>query len=205
MRFKDPLDDLFQSRSHVKVLRALNQLPGGIDVSIREVARRAGVSHPTASTILEGLRQQGIVQARRTVLAAEFRLNEDHVMARQLESLFGWERTSLQGLLGFLAEETTQRAPWVDEAYLFGSAVRGDMRPDSDVDVALISSSKRAERLNVVMDELSDLAASIFGNRIQATIGTRPVKELAQAGQRSYRLWRTVAKEGVRFLPVEES
>lgn len=204
MRLKDPLDDLFQSRSHVKVLRALDQLPTGIDVSIREVARRAGVSHPTASTVLEGLRLQGVVRARRTLLAVEYRLNEDHVAAQQLASLFRSEKDSLHDVLSFLAMEISRRAPWVDGAYLFGSAARADMRPDSDLDVALISSSKRANRLQVVMDELSDLSASRFGNRIQATIGTRPITELAQPGHRSYRLWRTVAKEGIQFLPIED-
>ena len=203
MRLKDPLDDLFQSRSHVKVLRALDRLPTGIDVSIREVARRAGVSHPTASTVLESLRLQGVVRARRTLLAAEYGLNEDHIAARQLASVFRWEKDPLRVVLTFLAMEISGRASWVDEAYLFGSAVRGDMRPDSDLDVALISSSKRANRLQDVMDELSDLSATRFGNRIQATIGTRPIAELAQPGQRGYRLWRTVAKEGVQFLPIE--
>jgi predicted nucleotidyltransferase len=203
MRLKDPLDNLFQNRSHVKVLRALDQLPTGIDVSIREIARRSGVSHPTASTVLEGLRQQGVVRARRTLLAAEYRLNEDHVVAQQLASLFRWEESSLHAVLDFLAEEIPHRASWVDEAYLFGSAVRDDMRPDSDLDVALISSSRRAGKLHDLMDELSDLSASKFGNRIQATIGTRPITELAQPGQRSYRLWRTIKLEGVRFLPIE--
>jgi predicted nucleotidyltransferase len=205
VRLKEPLNDLLQSRSHVKVLRALDQLPTGIDVSIREVARRAGVSHPTASTVLESLRLQGVVRARRTLLAVEYRLNENHIAARQLASVFRWEKDSLHAVLTFLAREISSRASWVDEAYLFGSAVRADMRPDSDLDVALISSSKRANRIQVVMEELSDLSASRFGNRIQATIGTRPIAELAQPGQRSYRLWRTVAKEGVRFLPIEAS
>lgn len=202
MRLKDPLDDLFQNRSHVKVLRALDQLPTGIDVSIREVARRAGVSHPTASTVLEGLRQQGVVRARRTLLAAEYRLNEEHFVASRLASLFRSEKESMQEVLAFLATEISGRAPWVDEAYLFGSGVRGDMRPDSDLDVALITSSKRASNLQDAMEDVSDLSASTFGNRIQAIIGTRPIPELAEAGRRSYRVWRTVAKEGLRFLPV---
>lgn len=205
MRLKDPLDDLFQSRSYVKVLRALDQLPAGLDVSIREIARRAGVSHPTASTVLEGLRLQGVVRARRTLLAAGYRLNDDHVVAQQLASLFSVEKASLHAVITFLAQEISHRASWVDEAYLFGSAVRDDMRPDSDLDVALISSSKRADRLLVVMDELSDQSASRFGNRIQTTIGMRPITELAQPGHRSFRLWRTIAKEGVQFLPIESS
>src|SRR5712691_9343580 len=105
MRFDDPLDDIFQNRSHVRVLRALVALPEGIDASTREIARRAGVSHPTASTVLENLGRQGLVNVRRRVWADEYELNHEHEVVRRLESLFGWERRLLDALVRFLARE----------------------------------------------------------------------------------------------------
>jgi predicted nucleotidyltransferase len=202
MRVSHPLDDLFQSRSHIRVVRALQALPAGIDVSTREIARRAGVSHPTASTVLESLRKQGLVHVRRTLLADEYRLNDDHLLAGRLRPLFKWEGGIASEVQSYLAEAIRDRAPWVTSAYLFGSALRDDMKPDSDLDLALICPRIKAQRLQKLVDELGNETAARFGNRLRTVIGTRPIDELARPGERGYRLWRAVAKDGVPLWPA---
>ena len=201
MRLEDPLDDLFQNRSHVRVLRALVGLPRGIDASIREIARRAGITHPTASAILDSLKVQGLVVARATLLASEYRLNDGHVLSPRLEELFRFESRLRQDVITFVADELGTRAPWVKEAYLFGSAVRGEMRPDSDLDIAVISTPGKATRLASIMEDVGQDTADRFGNRVQAVIGTKPIAELAARGQRGFRLWREIAKDGIRVWP----
>jgi len=203
VRLADPLDDLLQSRSHVKVLRALVRLPKGIDASIREIARRAGITHPTASTVLEHLRAQGIVIARTTLLASEYHLNVDHVLAKRLEELFRFESGVKQDVLAFLSDGIRSRAPWAKEAYLFGSAAWGEMRPDSDLDVAVIGPPRKGPKLATIMQELGEDSLARFGNRVQAVIGTKPIEELAARGNRGYRLWREIAKDGIRFWPPD--
>ncbi len=47
MRLSNALDHIFAGRSRVRILRALDELPDGIAVSARELARRSGLSHPT--------------------------------------------------------------------------------------------------------------------------------------------------------------
>lgn len=203
MRLTEPLDDLFQNRSHVKVLRALVGLPKGIDASIREIARRAGVTHPTASTTLESLKAQGLVIARTTLIASEYRLNDHHAFAGRLAELFRFESGLQRDVLAFLANEVGRRAPWVKEAYLFGSAASGEMRPDSDLDVGVICPPGRAVKLASIMDDLGQATAASFGNRMQATIGTKPIVELADRRHRGFRLWRQIAKDGIRFWPPD--
>src|SRR2546430_1766437 len=112
------LDDLFQTRAHVRVLRALVFLPTGIDASTREIARRSGVSHPTASTVLENLRRQGLVHVRRTLIADEYRLNDEHVLADEVRHLAEWERRLPDRLRTFLVDSLRDRAPWISAAYL---------------------------------------------------------------------------------------
>jgi len=204
VRISDPLDDLFHGRSHVRVLRALVGLPKGIDASTREVARRAGLSHPTASSVLDGLRVQGVVHVRRTALADEYRLNLDHVVAEQVRALIRWEKNLPQLVRSFLADSIRETAPWVDAAYLFGSAVREDMKPQSDLDVALLCPARKESQLRAMMEKLGDDTAERFGNRLHAVIGTRSLEELASPGRRGYKLWRTIAREGVPLLPERE-
>jgi len=204
MRFAQPLDDAFQSRSYVKVLRALHAIPEGVDVSTREVARRAGVTHPTASGVLEQFRRQGVVRVRRTVWADEYRVNPEHVLWGQVRSLLRWERRVREDLLAFLTSEIVERAPWVTAAYVFGSVARGDMQPDSDIDVALICPRNRTATAKKAMESLGERTVERFGNPVSAVVGSRPIAELSERGRPGYRLWRMIAKEGIRLIPQDE-
>jgi|SoimicmetaTmtHAB_FD_contig_31_27140811_length_1026_multi_3_in_0_out_0_1 predicted nucleotidyltransferase len=196
MRFSQPLDDLLQSRSHVRVLRALVGLPDEIDSSIREIARRAGVTHPTASSVLEALRQQGVVRVRRTLLADEYRFNTRHALADAIRSLFDLELQVRKDLRELLTSELLGKAPWLTEASLFGSFVRDEMRPDSDLDLALISPPGKASKLGSIIENLGDMTVQRFGNPINAVVGRDSIQAMAQPGVKGYRLWRSIAKEG---------
>jgi predicted nucleotidyltransferase len=204
VRLGEPLDDLFQNRSHVRVLRALVALPRGIDASIREIARRAGVTHPTASAALESLRTQGVVLNRVTMLTSEYRLNESHVLFPILDELFPFEGALSRVLLDYLTGEIRTRAPWVRDAFVFGSATRDDMRPDSDLDVALVTTPGKARKLTSIMEDLGEETSVRFGNRIQAVIGTEPIEVLAARGRSRFRVWREIAKNGIRIWPAAD-
>lgn len=202
MRFSQPLDDLLQSRSRVRVLRALVALPDEIDSSIREIARRAGVTHPTASAALEAFRQQGVVRVRRTLLSDEYRFNTQHDLSDAIRSLFDLEVQIRLDLIELLSGEIHTRAPWVTEASLFGSFAREEMRPDSDLDLALVAPASKANRLRTIVEDLSTTTVQRFGNPINAVIGHGSVQAMAQPGAKGYRLWRTVAKEGIPVIPA---
>jgi predicted nucleotidyltransferase len=200
MRFSQPLDDLLQSRSHVRVLRALVGLPEEIDSSIREIARRAGVTHPTASSALDALRQQGVVRVRRTLLSDEYRFNTQHALSDAIRSMFDLEQQVRTDLTDFLTNEILASAPWVSEASLFGSFVRDEMQPTSDLDLALISPPGKAAKLGSIIEDLSDATVHRFGNPIHAVIGRGSIQAMAQPGVKGYRLWRTIAKEGIPII-----
>jgi predicted nucleotidyltransferase len=204
MRLDDSLDDVFRGRSHAPVLRALFRLPVGIDASIREVARRAGVTHPTASGVLESLRKQGLARRRRTLLADEYCINPSHVLIEPLRALIEVEASVSSSLERSLRDLILDRAPWVREAHLFGSAVDGTMNTDSDIDVAVLCPPRRARGLPRIMEEIGDEIADRYGNRIDVLIGTRSIEELAQPGRSGYRVWQRVVKDGRRFMPLGE-
>lgn len=78
--------------------------------------------------------QQGIATAERSGTVNTYSLNRDHLAAPAVLAI-----ATLHGV--FLDRLRTALAEWVHPpvfAALFGSAGRGDMRPDSDIDLFLV-------------------------------------------------------------------
>lgn len=138
MRLQEGLDDLFATGSHVRVLRALDALPAGVAVSGRELARRAGVSQPTVRDALASLQQQGLLTVARSLRRDSYRFNPEHFLVPVIRDLFRAERSVPVEVERELAT-AIRSLGGITEAHLFGSAARGNMRPDSDIDVAVAS------------------------------------------------------------------
>src|SRR3989440_8576193 len=100
-----PLDDIFARGTHVKVLRALCGLPAQMTASGRDVARRAGVSHTRANSVLAGLSNTGLVNVQRLPGTDLYRLNRYHAMTAQLIQLFAREPQLKSETLSLIAQE----------------------------------------------------------------------------------------------------
>lgn len=205
MRLTHPLDDVFPGRSHVRILRALDELPDGVPVSARELARRSGLSHPTASNVLASLVSQGIVLARRAPRADRFELNRRHVLVEKLRPVFEWERQLFREFMGFIAR-AIERAPAVSAAYLFGSVVRGEMTSTSDIDLAVVvldpSSITETES---ALDRVATAVRERFGNRLNVTIGSAPIDQLRRSSRPGHRLWTSIVREGIAVIDRDKS
>jgi predicted nucleotidyltransferase len=201
MRLQTPLDDVFRSPSYVRVLRALHHLPAGLPASAREIARRAGVSHPTASQALASLAEQGVVARTRAPRASAFELRRTHTVVEKLTPLFDWEE-GLQGeLVALLRAEIQRRAPGtVTRAYLFGSAVEGGMTPMSDVDVAVLHAAGAGESVTAAMQEIGERVRERFGNRLSFILAAAPPDELQSSRRKGFRLLRQILRDGVPIL-----
>ncbi len=206
MRLTHALDDVFTSRSYVRVLRALDELPVGLPASARELARRSGLSHPTTSGVLASLATQGIVIARRALQKDAFELNRRHTLTERLRPLFEWERQLREDLVNFLGREIERRAPWISSAYLFGSFARGEMARTSDIDLAVVipDLATRSET-ELALERVADAIRERFGNRLGVTIGVSPINNLRRPGRPGHRLWTQIVQEGIAVIDREKS
>lgn len=201
MRLQEPLDDIFAGRSHVRVLRALHRLPAGLAASAREIARRAGVSHPTASKVLASLAEQGVVTRTRAPRATAFELCRTHTAVERLIPMFDWEDRLRQELIALLRTELLRRAASsVSAAYLFGSAAAGDMTPTSDIDVAVLHAAGTREIVTAAMEEIAETVEQRFGNRLSFILTDAPITELQESPGPGSRLWKQILREGVPIL-----
>src|SRR5437879_13620744 len=88
MRFVRALDHILANASRVAVLRALVHLPRGYAATSREIARRAGVTHPLELRALGVLSEQGLVRRKRVGRADIYELNEANVLTDLLRRVF---------------------------------------------------------------------------------------------------------------------
>jgi DNA-binding transcriptional ArsR family regulator len=193
MRFDSPLDDLFLNRSHVRILRALHHLPEGLPASGREIARRAGVTHPTALRALAVLGDAGLVTAARSSAGDAYELNRNHFFADQITDLYRAEAGIEEELASFLQEQLLARTGKVEWATLFGSIVWGESTPTSDIDLAVSCARAHMSEVEKALNDLSDATKRQFGNLVSPLINTR--KQRPKSG-----IWKRIEEEGIPLI-----
>lgn len=193
MRFDMPFDDVFRNRSHVRVLRALYRLPEGLAASGREIARRAGVSHPTAFEALGVLADVGLVVVGRGPAQDAYLLNRDHILATSVADVFEIESGVGHELALFVRDRIPALTDRVHSATLFGSVVWGGSSTTSDVDLAVSCAPADVEEVEAAMAELSDEVQRRFGNRLSPLIDVH--KDQTETG-----IWKRVRGEGLPLI-----
>lgn len=176
----------------------LHRLLPGIALSGREVAHRAGITHPAAITALQSLVDLGLVRARRARRADSFELNRAHVFVAELGRLFDRESGLRDELIVFLRDRLVEERVPVFEAYLFGSAARGDMGPASDVEVAFLCPADQVPLVEeAVFGPIAEAVASRFGSRLSPIVASPSLAELRDPASEGHALWEGIAREGI--------
>jgi len=197
MRLDDPLNDIFASASHVRLLRALFSLPSDMATSGRDLARRAGVSHPRANQVLADLAEQGVVVVQRIPRTDLYRVNRHHALAQSLGELFELEPKLKFQLLSLVAGELKARRLPVKEARIFGSAARREMKPSSDVDLALVTPRENIAGVEAAAQEIAEKARERFGTRLNVLVGSPSLERLSKSRQARQGTWQAIEREGI--------
>lgn len=198
MRFTSGLDDVLASRGHLRILRALDALPEGLAVSVRDLARRADITHPRTSEILTSLTEVGLTIVQRAGRADLYQLNRDHAIYPAIHALFAEEGRMVDQLQQFLRSRL-KRIKEVREAYLFGSVARGESSAGSDIDVAVVVPEKAMARTEGALEEVAREARQRFGSELNFHTSTLPLSARRRA-RTGRDLWKRVAEEGTPLV-----
>jgi predicted nucleotidyltransferase len=117
-----------------QVLASLVQLER--QVTVRALARHAGVSPQGALSVVNELNEAGLVLVEQAGRALLVSLNRDHLSAEPLVSLVMLRGRLIERLRAVLATWPSLAGAW-----LFGSAARADGGSDSDIDLLLVAES----------------------------------------------------------------
>ncbi|GLR45600.1 hypothetical protein GCM10007880_61180 [Mesorhizobium amorphae] len=138
-----PLTIILGTDANVRLLRELSR-HGGL-LSSPLLADRSGLARASVWSALGTLEGIGIVSSEGTGRARLYRFNDRHPLAAALEALFEQEGLRYSHIRDVIADVVSAVRPNVLAAWIYGSVARGEDRPDSDLDIAVVSSTEKLE------------------------------------------------------------
>ncbi len=138
MQFHDCLEQVLGSKAAIRVLRTMVRYPAKIFTK-RGLARTANVSVNEAALTIRDLEDLGIVTVQPVGRSHQLSLNrKNYILNKVIEPVFKTEEDALEELLKVL-KKNLDRKKVIVSAALFGSVAKGKEKPDSDVDILVIS------------------------------------------------------------------
>lgn len=141
------LVDVVSSRVKAEILRLLFG-PVPVELHLRELVRRSGLSIGTLQQELRRLTRVGLVVPRRDGNRLYYAADPRHPLHADLRSLV----LKTAGLVGVLRPALEDRS--VSIAFVFGSVARGEAKAESDVDLLVIG-SLGLRRLSALLSGMS--------------------------------------------------
>jgi predicted nucleotidyltransferase len=164
------------------------------ELTMRTVAKLAGVSVNRAVSVLNGLIELGVVRRRDAGRSALVALDRENEAARLVASLAGLQA----GLLDRLRRTARSIRPQPASLVLFGSLATGTATAGSDVDVLAVRPAgveADDERWTESLGAWGDRATRIVGNPVNfVVVGEAEVPGLLRRRQK---LWREIAETGI--------
>jgi predicted nucleotidyltransferase len=196
MYLANPLEDVIPG-PRGRLLSTIVQLE--VPVTIRALARHAGVSPQTALTVINDLAESGIVSAQRAGNAQMVSLNRAHLAAEPLISL---ARTRAR----LITRLTDELAGWsgLAGAWLFGSAARATGDRASDVDIILVAeTSTEIASWTDSVSRLIDDVQSWTGNRAQLVEHT--TRSFARLARSANALINAIREDGIALTSASDA
>lgn len=164
MQLQNPLRTICPTLE-ADILLALSEgfrcTPGAL---VREHGVEASVSG--VRRCLERLEEGGVVESSRRGNRVEYALNTDHLMAGLVLSA----SAAKEQFVRFLADRIACWSTPPLQVVLFGSAARGDMRPDSDIDLLVVVPDGASDEVLEAVGDLAVEAYRLTGNDVRPMV-----------------------------------
>lgn len=190
MKFCNIINDLLADTIHIKVFKILRLHSEGL--TGRALGTLAKTSVFKINGVLKSLVAQGVITQVVMGRAHLYRLNEHHILVRDIISYLIDYENNLLNQLGQAIIKKLSFPPL--SIIVYGSIARGDENPSSDIDLLLIYTDK------VKLEALSQTGAMIewinrnYGN--MATIRQMKISEFQKPKAEHKILIRNIIKEG---------
>lgn len=173
------------------------------ELSVRTIARLAGISAAQASRVLPQLVDLGIVERREVPPSSQFRLVRSNVAAQALIAL----SRSRESVVERIGEAAAALPTPPVSVIVFGSFARGEATATSDLDVVVVRPDDLDEdepQWTASIDGWRDHVRAVVGNPVEI-LDVSHAEAASKLGGRST-LWRDVTRDGlvVHGLTLDE-
>lgn len=188
----------------------LGAISGGVDTKVLDllaraheeqmdaamIARLTGSSYSGVRHAIARLVQHGTVLESTVGTKTYYRFNGQHLLAPAIRSIVDAKSALISQLGELLPQFIRSGAP--SFGALFGSAARGDMRPDSDLDLFLAHpADSDLETFAREASAFADRASMLTGNDARVLVYSRA--ELAEGATR-HPVLAEIARDGIPFV-----
>ncbi len=188
MTFNNIINNFLGDRINLLVLQVLYHQKNG--VSGRMMSRLANASVFKVHHVLKFLVRQGVVKEEIFGKTHRYQVNRNHILVKELlNPIVHFEQNIFQDLGMKIAHAYD---PHPLSVVLYGSVARGEEKPDSDIDIALITHTATTY---VKKDGFIADLITLYGNTI--SIRVIPFDEFRKKRQKKHDpLIRAIIKEG---------
>lgn len=168
MLFQEPLNSILGQSSKVKILRFL--IRSQAELNGTQIAKAVGLSHVKSNIALQELVAHGLMTMRRVGRSCLYRLDQENIVIKKLlRPLFEKEYHLSDELKKIITGELKPAYPL--SIVLFGSIVRGDARPNSDIDLlVVIPQDKNMAQAKREIERAGEKVLKIFGNHLSPLV-----------------------------------
>lgn len=185
-----PLDGILGNTGNVRVLRALWMYGGPL--STTQLATETNMTPQGVRLVLDGLQAYELIEVLGQGRSQLYQRRTEHPWAPQLHALFWTEREKWDDMLTAV-RKVLEENDAVVAAWLYGSVARGEDRPRSDVDFAVLLKSAEAEPM--VREALEFLAHKLYAKFSVVCVTEAELK----AGKVGVNWWGNVLREGLQL------
>lgn len=173
-----PFTSMLGSVAHVRTLRELSRHGG--ELSAPSLTLRTKLSKRAVQLSLQALETMQIVEGLGSARSRLYRLQRNHPLAPAVAALFRAEEERFDAVLDAIRSAAQRGGERVLAVWLYGSVARGQDRPDSDLDVAVVADAADPSALiSTFREALQDAETKLAFSASAVALGCEDVIRLA--------------------------
>ncbi|RLJ03033.1 MAG: hypothetical protein DRP11_01870 [Candidatus Aenigmatarchaeota archaeon] len=178
----------------LNIIRTLLNFPKR-EWSISDLAEESDSSYATTWRCVRDLENYGIIRSNMIGKTRVFSLVENNPYLQQIKTFLKTSTTPVINLMRGFAREMSKKFPQIKTVILFGSYARGTAKPESDVDILILTRSKIPEEIEKRISEYCSRKSTVIGRKIMPDImSTGEFRRMVREGDE---FAMNIQKEGV--------
>jgi predicted nucleotidyltransferase len=174
-----PLTAILGNETKVRLLRELSRHGG--QLSAPDLVRRAGLAKAGVWAGLASLVEMDLVSVAGAGRARLYSMRADHPLHDALNNLFAAEERRFEAVLNAIREAAAGCGSGVKAVWLYGSVARGEDRPGSDLDIAVVAAENDLTNVSDAMRDALYSAGMKLGFKPSVVgIGPSDIARLAR-------------------------